>query len=118
MPDPFEKRRNQRLAQARLARRKRRKALLQSRVVVASLLCFALLWGVVFFQLVSSSDPVLGNGTSRGRQGRTAKAAPARPAPETVAEREEAELLAEAEAEIGTEAEAEPEPEPVVTSQS
>src|ERR1700744_4714056 len=57
--DPIEKRELKRRARARLAAQKRRAGLLRGRVVVLSLICFALLWGVVFAQMATGNDPVL-----------------------------------------------------------
>lgn len=47
-------------AKARLAIQRERARRLRQRCVAASLICFVLLWGVVFTQLVSGNDPVLG----------------------------------------------------------
>jgi hypothetical protein len=49
-------------AQRRLAARRRRVGILRSRVIAVSLLCFALLWAVVFVQMATGNDPVLGAG--------------------------------------------------------
>jgi non-ribosomal peptide synthetase component E (peptide arylation enzyme) len=57
--DPIEKRELKRRAWAKLAAQKRRAGLLRGRVVVASLVCFALLWGIVFAQMATGNDPVL-----------------------------------------------------------
>jgi non-ribosomal peptide synthetase component E (peptide arylation enzyme) len=57
--DPIEKRELKRRAWAKLAAQKRRAGLLRGRVVIASLICFALLWGIVFAQMVTGNDPVL-----------------------------------------------------------
>ena len=57
--DPIEKRELKRRAWAKLAARKRRAGLLRGRVVIASLICFALLWGIVFAQMATGNDPVL-----------------------------------------------------------
>jgi cytoskeletal protein RodZ len=57
--DPIEKRELKRRAWARLAAQKRRAGLLRGRVVIASLICFALLWGIVFAQMATGNDPVL-----------------------------------------------------------
>lgn len=48
-------------ARARLAIQRERVRRLRQRCVAASLICFALIWGVVFTQLVSGNDPVLGS---------------------------------------------------------
>ncbi len=116
--------------------------MLRSRVIVVSLVSFALLWGVVFVQMATGNDPVLGDSSSarvvtsrRARAGgRTRESAQGIPAeadastdseeaspaeavettePEEVeAQPEEVEPV---EAEV---AEPEPEPAPVTTSQS
>jgi hypothetical protein len=57
--DPIEKRELKRRAWAKLAAQKRRGGLLRGRVVIASLICFALLWGIVFAQMATGNDPVL-----------------------------------------------------------
>ena len=58
--DPIEKRELKRKAWTRLAAQKRRAGILRGRVVVVSLICFAILWGVVFAQMATGNDPVLG----------------------------------------------------------
>lgn len=57
--DPIEKRELKRKAWMRLAAQRRRAGLLRGRVVVLSLLCFAVLWGAVFIQMITGNDPVL-----------------------------------------------------------
>src|ERR1700759_5146347 len=57
--DPIEKRELKRKAWMRLAAQRRRAGLLRGRVVVLSLLCFAVLWGAVFVQMITGNDPVL-----------------------------------------------------------
>jgi hypothetical protein len=57
--DPIEKRELKRKAWMRLGAQKRRAGLLRGRVVAISLVCFALLWGVVFVQMATGNDPVL-----------------------------------------------------------
>jgi hypothetical protein len=57
--DPIEKRALKRRAWAKLAARKRRAGLLRGRVVIASLICFVLLWAIVFAQMATGNDPVL-----------------------------------------------------------
>jgi hypothetical protein len=54
--------RSQRLREARrrLGARRRRAGLLRGRVVAASLIGFAVLWGIVFAQMATGNDPVLG----------------------------------------------------------
>jgi hypothetical protein len=58
--DPIEKRELKRKAWMRLAAQRRRAGLLRGRVVAISLVCFAVLWGVVFAQMATGNDPVLG----------------------------------------------------------
>ena len=58
--DPTERQMRIREAQRRLAARRRRVGILRSRVIAVSLLCFALLWAVVFVQMATGNDPVLG----------------------------------------------------------
>jgi hypothetical protein len=43
----------------RLAAQRRRAGVLRGRVVVMSLICFFVLWGVVFAQMATGNDPVL-----------------------------------------------------------
>lgn len=138
--DPIEKRHLKRQAWMRLAAQRRRAGLLRGRVVVISLICFAVLWGIVFAQMATGNDPVLsakrtaaatrGGGSARNEvettdareleRERAAKRAKARADEEaTEAEPEEEVELVEAEPELEEEAEfVEAEPEPLVTSQS
>ena len=58
--DPIEKRELKRKAWMRLAAQRRRAGMLRGRVVVISLICFVALWGVVFAQMATGNDPVLG----------------------------------------------------------
>jgi hypothetical protein len=143
--DPIEKQEHKRDAQRRLRSQRQRAGLLRSRVIVVSLVSFALLWGVVFVQMATGNDPVLGNSSARVATPRRARASersrgsatgiPAEadastdseeaPAAEAVeaAEPEEVEPQPEevepgpVEAELA-EPEPEPEPAPVTTSQS
>jgi non-ribosomal peptide synthetase component E (peptide arylation enzyme) len=57
--DPIEKRELKRKAWMRLAAQKRRAGILRGRVVVVSLICFVVLWGIVFAQMATGNDPVL-----------------------------------------------------------
>jgi len=57
--DPIQKRELKRKAWARLAAQRRRAGLLRGRVVAVSLVCFALLWGVIFAQMATGNDPIL-----------------------------------------------------------
>ncbi len=59
--DPFERSERRHAARHRQRAQQSRRARLQSRVVVASLICFALLWGIVFTQMATGNDPVLGS---------------------------------------------------------
>jgi len=142
--DPIEKRELKRRAWAKLAAQKRRAGLLRGRVVIASLICFALLWGIVFAQMATGNDPVLSGKekavarqtASRPRQeiettdpreleperSTDSEAAPREEEVEEV-EPEAEEVEVEPEVEEFEEAEAEPEfieaeSEPLVTSQS
>lgn len=47
---------------ARLKARRRRVTLIRKRALAAAASTFALLWGVIFFQLVSGHDPALAHG--------------------------------------------------------
>jgi hypothetical protein len=68
--DPIQKRELKRQAWMRLAAQKRRAGLLRGRVVAISLVCFALLWGVVFVQMATGNDPVL-SAKQKATTGRT-----------------------------------------------
>jgi hypothetical protein len=67
--DPIEKRELKRQAWMRLTAQKRRAGLLRGRVVALSLVCFALLWGIVFVQMATGNDPVLS--AKKSNTGRT-----------------------------------------------
>jgi hypothetical protein len=58
--DPIEKRELKRKAWMRLAAQRRRAGMLRGRVVAISLVCFVVLWAVVFTQMATGNDPVLG----------------------------------------------------------
>ncbi|HEV7481896.1 MAG TPA: hypothetical protein VGO13_02220 [Solirubrobacterales bacterium] len=127
--DPIEKLERKREAQRRLRAQRQRAGLLRGRVVAISLIAFVLLWGIVFAQMATGNDPVLGASTPTTRSG----SAVAKEAIETTVPKElepeanelepieeepvevEPEFEAEAEPEIEFE---EPEPAPVTTSQS
>ena len=123
--DPIKKRELKRQAWMRLAAQRRRAGQLRGRVVAISLICFALLWGVVFAQMATGNDPVLAGKekTATTRAVASAKQEVEREPVEDEPEFEEEEFV-EAEPEIEEEAvEAEPEiveedVEPLVTSQS
>jgi hypothetical protein len=113
--DPIEKHERKREAGRRLRAQRQRTGRLRGRVVAISLICFVLLWGIVFAQMATGNDPVLASkhataSTSTADKRHRAQARRA-------AELEAAESAAAAEAEL-LEAEAEVEPEPVTTSQS
>ncbi|MBS1878692.1 MAG: hypothetical protein JST31_04195 [Actinobacteria bacterium] len=145
--DGIEKREKVREARRRLSAQRNRAGRLRGRVVAASLVCFALLWGVVFVQMATGNDPVLSEkaalAASRTKARHAAAAQTQRQAVEPElevrsesdgdAEREveaqpEAEAQAEPEVQAETESQAEPEVEaqpeaevelePVTTSQS
>jgi hypothetical protein len=113
----------QRAARLRLHSQRRRVGHLRNRVVAISLIVFVVIWGVVFAQMATGNDPVLGNSSSAVTN--TTAASVARKAIETSAPEElESELVepqpvAEEPAEEELiEVEPEPEPAPVTTSQS
>jgi hypothetical protein len=70
--DPIEKRELKRQAWRRLSAQRRRAGMLRGRVVAISLVCFALLWGVVFVQMATGNDPVL---SAKEKTGRTTASA-------------------------------------------
>jgi hypothetical protein len=72
--DPIEKRELKRKAWMRLAAQRRRAGLLRGRVVALSLICFALLWGIVFVQMATGNDPVLSGKEKAAPTGPTASA--------------------------------------------
>ncbi|HEX4751739.1 MAG TPA: hypothetical protein VH268_02485 [Solirubrobacterales bacterium] len=115
--DPIEKRELKRKAWMRLAAQRHRAGLLRGRVVAISLICFVVLWGIVFTQMATGNDPVLS-----GKEKAVATRAAVSPSRETEAtdprELEQAEIE-EAEFEEAEFAEAEAvEAEALVTSQS
>jgi non-ribosomal peptide synthetase component E (peptide arylation enzyme) len=57
--DPIQKRELKRQAFQRLAAQRRRAGMLRGRVVAISLICFVVLWGIVFAQMATGNDPVL-----------------------------------------------------------
>jgi cytoskeletal protein RodZ len=140
--DDFEKSERKRQARHRIRAQRERAGRLRNRVVAISLICFALLWGVVFVQMATGNDPVLGDTSSttvkkgsseRNRHAARAASAEAdagTPSEEFDAtepeELEEEAFAEEPVEEEPVEAEAEPveeefieeEPAPVTTSQS
>jgi outer membrane biosynthesis protein TonB len=140
--DSIGKLERKREARRRLRAQRQRAGLLRSRVIVVSLLSFALLWGVVFVQMATGNDPVLGNSSARVATSRRSRAGdrargnadeiPAEADVSTDSEEAAAKAVETAEPEevepqpeevepepIEAEvAEPEPEPVPVMTSQS
>jgi hypothetical protein len=117
--DPIVKMEKRREARQRLRAHRSRALRLRNRIVAISLICFVLLWGVIFTQMVSGNDPVLG-GSSSAIAKSAAAAKEAREAIETTAPEEFEPEVVEPEPveEEPVEVEPEPEPAPVVTSQS
>jgi non-ribosomal peptide synthetase component E (peptide arylation enzyme) len=121
--DPIEKRELKRQAWMRLAAQRRRAGLLRGRVVVVSVICFVVLWGVVFAQMATGNDPALSAKTkvvaTTDAKAKT-KAAARRIAKAKARPREEEVVEAEPQAEEEIVEEPEPEfvEEPLVTSQS
>ena len=124
--DQIEKQERKREAQRRLRSQRQRAGLLRSRVIVLSLVSFALLWGVVFVQMATGNDPVLGNSSAKvvtSRRARTGErrrgsAIPAEADASTDSEEATATEAVEATEPEEVEPEPEPEPAPVTTSQS
>jgi hypothetical protein len=115
---PIEKMERKREAQRRLRAQRQRTGQLRSRVVATSLIAFVLLWGVVFAQMATGNDPVLG--ASATAISKPAAASAATEAIETTAPEELEPKVIEPEPveEELVEPEPEPEPAPVTTSQS
>src|SRR3954453_14609355 len=71
-------------ARRRLRAQRERAGQLRGRVVAISLIGFVLLWGVIFAQMATGNDPVLGDSSSpssgSGRRAHGLGAHPARPA--------------------------------------
>ncbi len=113
--DDFERLERKREARRRLAAQRGRAGRLRGRVVAGSLVCFVLLWGIVFGQMVTGNDPVLAPKAERAAQVKaSAKVARVRPSAAPV----EAEVAVEPELQAEPEPEVEPEPEPLTTGQS
>lgn len=62
--DSFEKHERMQEARRRLRAQRQRAGQLRGRVVAISLIGFVLLWGVVFAQMATGNDPVLGDKSS------------------------------------------------------
>ncbi len=136
--DSFEKIERTRNARRRRRAQQLRAGALRSRVVAISLVCFALLWGIVFVQMATGDDPVLGpapHGSRTASRPRSSGASSSPPLesqqpeviePEPVepefvepeVEVEEPQFEEEFEEPEVIEPEPEPEPAPVVTSSS
>lgn len=124
----FERVERKRLAQRRRRDQQRRAGALRSRVVAISLVCFALLWGIVFVQMATGNDPVLGPAVphgsrtaSRPRSSGTGSAPPPEPRQPEVIGPEPVEPEVEEppiEEEFVEPEVVEPEPAPVITSSS
>ena len=101
------------LARAKIRAKRRRVSSIRSRTIRGSLALFAVVWVVIFGQLVTGNDPVLGRGYPAKRKPIASRPVPeveVEPAPEVEFEPEEPEPVSEPAPE--------PEPEPVVTSAS
>jgi cytoskeletal protein RodZ len=128
--DPIEQSERKREARRRLSAQRQRAGRLRGRVVAISLISFVLLWGIVFAQMATGNDPVLGSSSSAATKPTAASAAresiettaPEELEPEVVEPEPVEEELVEAEPEPVEEEfiepEPEPEPAPVITSQS
>ncbi len=126
--DHFEREEKIRAAKQRLRAQRMRAGALRGRVVAISLITFVLLWGVVFAQMVTGNDPVLGDNSktvastqrnSHGEKATTVESGgtdAAQAAAETVETTEPDEVeteLVEPEPVEEEPVELEPEPEPV-----
>ncbi len=138
--DSFEKIERKRNARRRRRAQQLRAGALRGRVVAISLICFALLWGIVFVQMATGNDPVLGRvaphgsrtASLPGKAGANNSPPPESRQPEATVEPEPVEPeVIEPEVEVEeppieeefeepevVEPEPEPEPEPIVTSSS
>lgn len=118
--NPIEKMERKREGQRRLRAQQQRMVQLRSRVVAISLIAFVVLWGVVFAQMATGNDPVLGNSSSARPSGASKAVSAATEAIGTSAPEEvESEVIEPGPVEEEPiEVEPEPEPAPVTTSQS
>ena len=116
--EPIEKMERKQEARQRLRAQRQRVGQLRSRVVAISLIAFVVLWGVVFTQMTTGNDPVLGVSPPATIASKAASESIETSAPEEL-EAEDVELkpIEELEEEA-VEVEPEPEPAPVTTSQS
>jgi hypothetical protein len=77
--EPIERQLARRRGQRKLDAMKRRAGQLRRRIVVSALVGFALLWAVVFVQMATGNDPVLGRKTAtRSAVKKRASSEPAR----------------------------------------
>jgi hypothetical protein len=135
--DTHEKQEKQRQARRRLSAQRSRAGFLRGRVIAASILCFGLIWAVVFVQMATGNDPVLSakaQATGTTQLKKRHRAAASRAASEAIETTEPRELESEPieepvegpevveEPEFGEEPEVieepEPELEPLTTGQS
>jgi cytoskeletal protein RodZ len=116
--DPIQKIERKHEARQRLRARRQRVGQLRSRVIAISLIAFVLLWGVVFAQMATGNDPVLGSSSSTVTKPTAASAAAATEAIETTTPEELEPEVVEPEPIEEEPIEVEPEPAPVTTSQS
>jgi cytoskeletal protein RodZ len=90
--DSFEKQALKQEARRRLRAQRQRAGQLRARVVTIALIGFVLLWGVIFVQMATGHDPVLGNkspavaASPTGRKHRAVASEPPAEAAETDAE--------------------------------
>lgn len=120
--DQYERQEKKREAMRRLRQQRHHAGVLRRRVVATSLVAFVLLWAVVFAQMATGHDPVLGDGSktltaSAASRSGTRAAKRVHAARVKAGARTDAEALFEEPVEE-VEQEAFEEPEPVVTSQS
>jgi len=128
--EPIEKLERKREARQRLHAQRQRVGRLRGRAVAVSLIAFVVLWGVVFVQMATGNDPVLGarpaNPALSERPTKVTAPSVASEAIETSDPEEFEEEIVEPkpveeeviELESEPELEPEPEPAPVITSQS
>lgn len=106
------------LARAKIRARRRRVQTIRRRTLRGSLALFAVVWAIVFAQLVSGNDPALSRASVADRRTTAPKPAPEEEfAPEAEPEAVE-EFVPEAEVEVEPEPAPEPEPEPIITAAS
>ncbi len=89
---PLEREAAQRRGRHRLDAMRRRTTRLRERVVVTAIVGFVLLWSVVFVQMATGNDPVLGAGKPAQRSAQKVAARnPDRPSPQATPPEEETE---------------------------